>query len=162
MTHENYGKSNFYGKNICIEIKHRRSDSKVPTQRCDALEKSRDFTSKKYDSVIETIKKSNSQAVKLDKKYKEVTDSLEQKHAELVGTTNKPEDTLYRIECSLDETQQYLRRDCLEITGVTIKSDDNPEQIIKEIGSLIQKLRSRTVTLLQHTSFLTLRKLKIA
>jgi len=69
---------------------------------------------------------------------------------------------LYRIECSLDETQQYLRRDCLEITGVTIKSDDNPEQIVKEIGSLIKKLRSRTVTLLQHTSFLTLGKLKVA
>ena len=89
MTHENYGKSNFYGRNIYIEIKHRRSDSKVPTQRCDALEKLQDFTSKKYDSVIETIQKPNSQAVKLDKKYKEVTDSLEQKHAELVRTTSK-------------------------------------------------------------------------
>ena len=62
----------------------------------------------KYDSVIETIQKSNSQAVKLEKKYKQVTDSLEQQHAELVGTTSKHEDTLYRIECSLDETQQYL------------------------------------------------------
>ena len=62
MTHENYGKNNFYGRNIYIEIKQRRSDSKVPTQRCDALEKSQDFTSKKYDSVIETIQKSNSQA----------------------------------------------------------------------------------------------------
>ena len=98
---------------ICIEIKHQRSDSKVLTQRCDALEKSLDFTLKKYDSVIETIQKSNSQAVKLDEKYKEVTDSLEQKHAELVGTSSKHEDTLYRIECSLDETQQYLRRDLL-------------------------------------------------
>ena len=93
MTYENYGKSNFYGRNICIEIKHRRSHSKVPTQRRDALEKLQDFTSKKYDSVIETIQKSNSQAIKLDKKYKEVTDSLEQKHAELVETTNKQDDT---------------------------------------------------------------------
>ena len=93
MTYENYGKSNFYGRNICNEIKHRRSDSKVLSQRCDALEKSQDFTSKKYDSVIETIQKSNSQAIKLDKKY-EVTDSLELKHAELVGTSNKHEDTL--------------------------------------------------------------------
>ena len=56
MTYENYGKSNFYGRNICDEIKHGRSDSKVLSQRCDALEKSQDFTSKKYDSVIETIK----------------------------------------------------------------------------------------------------------
>ena len=63
------------------------------TQRCDALEKSQDFVSKKYDSVIETIQKSNSQAIKLDEKY-EVTDSLEQQHAELVGTTSKHEDIL--------------------------------------------------------------------
>ena len=42
-----------------------------------------------------------------------------------------------RIECSLDETQQYLRRDCLEITGVPLTSHDNPKQIVKEIGSLI-------------------------
>ena len=62
----------------------------------------------KYDSVIETIQKSNSQAIMLNKKCKEVTDSLEQKHAELVGTTNIHEDTLYRIGCLLDETQQYL------------------------------------------------------
>ena len=54
-----------------------------------------------------------------------------------MGTTSKDKDTLSRIECSLDETQQYLRRDCLEITGVTIKSDDNPKQIVKEIGSPI-------------------------
>ena len=42
----------------------------------------------------------------------------------------KHENTLYRIECLLDETQQYLhvRRDCLEITGATIKPDDNPKQ----------------------------------
>ena len=58
------------------------------TQRCDALEKSQNFISKKYDSVIESILKCNSQGIKLDKKYKEVTDSLEQKHAELVGMSD--------------------------------------------------------------------------
>lgn len=40
------------------------------------------------------------------------------------------------MECSLDETH-YLRRDCLEITGVRITPHDNPKQIDKEIGSLI-------------------------
>jgi len=78
---------------IKAEIFALKSSTYAPTQRCDALEKSQDFISKKYDSVIETIQKSNSQAIKLDKKYKEVTDSLEQKHAELVGTSNKHEDT---------------------------------------------------------------------
>ena len=122
---------------IKAEIFALKSSIDALTQGCDALEKSQDFISKKYESVIETIQKSNSQAIKLDKEYKEVTDSLKQKHIDLVGTTNKLEDTLYQIECSLDETQQYPRRDCLEITGVTIKPDDKPKQIVKEIGSLI-------------------------
>ena len=67
------------------------------TQRCDALEKSLDFSLKKYDSVIETIQKSKSQAIKLDKKYKEVTDLLEQKH---IGMTNKHVDTLWYLDNS--------------------------------------------------------------
>lgn len=37
----------------------------------------------------------------------------------------------------MDDTQQYLTRDCLEITGVPITPHDNPNQIVKEIGSLI-------------------------
>ena len=44
---------------------------------------------------------------------------------------------LYRIDCSLDETQQYLRRCCLEITGVAITSHDNPKLLVKEIGTLV-------------------------
>ena len=44
---------------------------------------------------------------------------------------------LYRIDCSLDETQQYLRRDCPEITGVPITSHHNPKQLGKEIATLI-------------------------
>ena len=52
----------------------------------------------------------------------------------MAGTTDKHEEALYRIECSLNE---YLRRDCLEITGVPITPHGNPKQIVKEIGSLI-------------------------
>lgn len=122
---------------IKAEILTLKSSIDALTQRCDALEKSQEFISKKYDSVIEAIQKSNNQTTKLDKKLKETTDLLEQKHAEMMTTTNNHEDTLYRLECSLDETQQYLRRDCLEITGVIINSDDNPKQIVKEIGTLI-------------------------
>lgn len=68
------------------------------TQRCDALEKSQDLISKKYDTVIETIQKSNGQTTKLDKKYKEITNLIKQKHTELAGTmagtTDKYEEPL--------------------------------------------------------------------
>jgi len=67
-----------------------KSSIKALTERSDALEKSQDF-----------ISKCKGQTTKLDKKYKEVTDSLEQKHAELAGTTDKHEEALYQIECSV-------------------------------------------------------------
>ena len=124
-------------REIKTEIQALKSSIKALTERCDALEKSQDFISKKYDTVVAALQSANGQTTKLDKKYKEITDSLEEKHVELAGTTEKMEEALYRVECSLDETQQYLRRDCLEITGVPITSHDNPKQLVKEIGSLI-------------------------
>ena len=33
--------------------------------------------------------------------------------------------------------QQYLRRDCIEITGIPILPLDNPKQLVQELGSLI-------------------------
>ena len=122
---------------IKAEILALKSSINAVIERCDALEKSQEFISEKYDTVIESIQKSNGQTAKVDKKYKEITDSIEQKYGELAGTIDKYVEAIDRIECSLDETQQYLRRDCLEITGVPLTSHDNPKQIVKEIGSLI-------------------------
>ena len=70
---------------IKAEILALKSSIDALTERCDVLEKSQGFISKKYDTVVETIQKSKGQTTKLDKKYKEVTDSLEQKHAEFAG-----------------------------------------------------------------------------
>ena len=49
---------------------------------------------------------------------------------------DKQDQSLYRVECALDETQQYLRRDCLEINGVPISSYKNPNQLVKQVRSL--------------------------
>ena len=65
-----------------------------------------------------------------------ITNSLEEKLGELAGTIDKQDQSLYRVECALDETQQYLRRDCLEINGVPISSYENPNQLVKQVGSL--------------------------
>ena len=48
---------------------------------------------------------------------------------ELAGTIDKQDQSLYRVECALHETQQYLRRDCLKINGVLISSYANPNQL---------------------------------
>ena len=65
-----------------------------------------------------------------------ITNSREEKLGELAGTIEKQDQSPYRVECALDETQQYLRRDCLEINGVPISSYENPNQLVKEVGSL--------------------------
>ena len=70
-----------------------------------------------------------SQTANLNKKYTTITNSLEEKLSELAGTIDRQDQSLYRVECALDETQQYLRRDCLEVNGVPISSYENPNQL---------------------------------
>ena len=41
------------------------------------------------------------------------------------------------MDCTIDGMQQYLRRDCLEITGIPVLPLDNPKQLVQELGSLI-------------------------
>ena len=114
-------------KTKLLELK---SSIKALTERCNAIEKSQDFVSKKYDTAIAALQSFKSQSANLDKKYSTITNSLEEKG------NNKQDQSLYRVECALHETQQYLRRDCLEIIGVPISSYANPNQLVKQAGSL--------------------------
>ena len=113
-------------KTKILELK---SSIKVLTERCNPIEKSQDFVSKKYDTAIAALQSVKSQTANLDKKYTTITNSLEEKLGELAGTIDKQDQSLYRVECALHETQQYLRRDCLEINGVPISSYANPNQV---------------------------------
>ena len=65
------------------------------------------------------------------KKYTTITNSLKEKLGKLAGTIDKQDQSLYRVECALHVTQQYLRRDCLEINGVPISSYANPNVMLK-------------------------------
>ena len=38
-----------------------------------------------------------------------ITNSLKEKLGKLAGTIDKKDQSLYRVECALHETQQYLR-----------------------------------------------------
>ena len=69
-------------------------------------------------------------------KYTTSINSLEEKIGELAGTIDKQDQSLYRVKCALDETHRYVRRDCLEINGVPISSYENPNQLVKQVGSL--------------------------
>ena len=119
-------------KQWILELK---SSIKALAERCNAIEKSQDFVSKKYDTAIAALQSVKCQTANLDKKYTTITNSLEEKLGELAGTIDKQDQSLYRVECALHETQQYLRRDCLEINGVPISLYANPNQLVKEVGS---------------------------
>ena len=122
---------------IKLELQTLKASIDLLTDRCNTLENSQQFLSNKYDTVVQTLQNVKEQVTRLDKKYKDATGSLEAKQTNMADMADKTQETLYRIDCSLDETQQYLRRDCLEITGVPITSHDNPKLLVKEIGTLI-------------------------
>ena len=116
-------------REIKTKILELKSSIKALTERCNAIRKSQDFVSKKYDTAIAALKSVKSQTANLNKKYTTITNSLEEKLGELAGTIDKQDQSLYRVECALHETQQYLRRDCLEINGVPISSYANPNHL---------------------------------
>ena len=121
-------------REIKREILELKPSIKVLIERCNAIGKCQDFFSKKYDTAIATLQSVKSQTANLDKKCTTIANSLEEKLGELSGTIDKQDKSLYRVECALDETQQYLRRDCSEINGVLISSYENPNQLMKEVG----------------------------
>ena len=45
---------------------------------------------------------------------------------------------IYQLQCDVDEVQQYLRRDCLEITGIPFQRDEEPAKIITEMCSAME------------------------
>ncbi|XP_044167073.1 uncharacterized protein LOC122951098 [Acropora millepora] len=124
-------------REIKTEILELKSSIKaLVTERCNELEKSQDFVFKKYHTAIAALQSVKSEISYLDKKHTTIVNSLEEKLGELAGTTDRQDQSLYRVESALDETQQYLRRDCLEINGVPISSYENPNQLVKEVGLL--------------------------
>ena len=115
------------------ELEAPRTRIKTLTARVDGIEKSQSFISEKYESVLKTLKSLNQTTNTLGKKDAELTKIADS----LAERANRVEQAVYRIDCAIDEVQQYSRRDCLEITGIPILPEENPKQLIKEIGTLI-------------------------
>ena len=90
-------------REIKTKILELKSSIKALTERGNAIEKSQDFVSKKYDTAIAALQSVKSQTANLDKKYTTITNSLEEKLGELAGTMDKQDQSLYRVECALDE-----------------------------------------------------------
>ena len=76
-------------------------------RRFDEIEKSQNFISKQYDTVISTIKN-----------LKEHNEGVKSQVQEIEEDINKLRNDGYSVEVKLDELEQYARRDSLEIIGI--------------------------------------------
>ena len=89
------------------EIKHEfgvlNTAIKVLTDGWDAIRKSQGFIAAKYDKVLEALQSTNKKSTELEGNNKMKDDRIK-----------RLEQELYEMECTIDETQQYIRRDCLE------------------------------------------------
>ena len=54
-----------------------------------------------------------------------------------MGYISKLQEADYGKDCTIDSMQQYLRLDCIEITGIAILPLDNPKQLVQKLGLLI-------------------------
>ncbi|PFX27356.1 hypothetical protein AWC38_SpisGene7936 [Stylophora pistillata] len=116
--------------NIREEIRNEVVSLKAGLQdlrkRFEEIEKSQDFISKKYDTVISTIKD-----------VKEHNDSLKGDIRVIKEDIGKLGNDYLNVEIQLDELEQYARRDCLEITGIPIVPNDNPPLLVKEMSEIM-------------------------
>ena len=115
------------------ELDALRTSIKTLTARVDGIEKSQSIISEKYESVLKTLKSLNQTTNTLGKKDAKLTKIADS----LAERANRVEQAVYRIDCAINEFQQYSRKDCLEITGIPILPEESPKQLIKEIGTLI-------------------------
>ena len=84
--------------------------------------------SSKHDKLVEATQGANQKL-----------QHLEKSRNNLLNTTSNLEDPMYtvnEVHVAIDDVQQYLRSDCLEIIGIPLVPDDNPKQLVQEVGSL--------------------------
>ena len=82
-------------------------------QKIRELETSLSFLSGKYDTLINQVQSSNG----LEKKVKDL------------------QKVQFDLECSVDDLAQYLRRDCVEISGILPTEELTCEDIVLSLGN---------------------------
>ena len=101
-------------KEICSELADVKRDLAKLSSKCDEIEQSQNFLSDQYDTILQTLQTANLsiQSAQKDIQYLQKQTSNNQKLATMQ-------------EKEIDDIQQYLRRDCIEIIGIPVTSQDN-------------------------------------
>ena len=84
------------------------------------------FLSDKYDTILGIQQAAKKQIAGLEANVKEQMDHI-----------SKLQEADCGKDCTIDAMQQYLRRDCIKITGIAILPLDNSKQLLLELGLLI-------------------------
>ena len=113
-------------REVKLEIETLSANIQALTDRCNQIEQSIQFLSDKYDTVLGILQATKKQIAGLEVNVKEQADQI-----------SKLQEADYGKDCTIDAMQQYLRRDCIEITGIPVLPLDNPKQLVLELGSLI-------------------------
>ena len=113
------------------------------------IEKAQSFVSEKYNQLLEITKVTKMQLQQVENKLKDEAKSI----ANLKSSD-------YDNMVSIDELQQYKRRDCLEIIGIPSLPNDKPKELVKELGSILRVATNDNDISTAHR-FLLQRKFKI-
>ena len=90
------------------------------------IESAQKFISDKYDSVMEMTQATNKELKTMQNRLRESEERV-----------NNIEGEVYNNMASVDEMQQYLRRDCLEITGISVVPLDDPGNLVSEVCEIL-------------------------
>ena len=105
------------------EIRPLRSKLFSIEEKFSALQKSVDFVSNKYDELLKQIQGSNEKVVTL------VSDVKNMKR-DLTGVQKRA----LEVTKDVDDLAQYLRRDCIEISGLKPTESISCTELVKAVG----------------------------
>ena len=116
-----------------MELAKIKGSIKSLNDRFQQIEESHSFLSGKYDAVIESVRATKSQMKSTESKI-EANEKRIKENEDLVARQGN---ALYDPECNIDQINQYLRQDCLEITGIPVIPEDNPKLLAMKLSSLL-------------------------
>ena len=97
------------------------------------LEKTANFLQGRYDSLLKQLQDTIKQVRTANQKLNTQSSQI----AALKDETKYLEKNAHDAAFQLDELAQYIRRDCLEVTGVKASENCTGVAIVKSVGKLI-------------------------
>ena len=111
---------------IKAEIDGMKREITSLTVKCNDIENSQTFLSSEYDSLKGSLQETKKDISEVSKTLKSLNDK--------VGSSDRD---LHETRETLDDLQQYLLRDCIEITGIPTPPKDDPKQIAVQVGQML-------------------------